>query len=76
MGEATVPVPFRPKHDWSYLEGRDPRQRRSVATIMTDEWVGFKEIGKEFEGGHRTVNHHKDGASVIKPIPRSERGGP
>src|SRR5262249_39801408 len=28
------------------------------ATIMTDEWVSYRGIGKEFAGGHRTVNHH------------------
>ncbi len=27
------------------------------ATIMTDEFVSYKGIGKHFEGGHHTVNH-------------------
>lgn len=27
------------------------------ATIMTDEFKSYKGIGKEFEGGHKTVNH-------------------
>jgi transposase-like protein len=29
------------------------------ARIMTDEFVSYKGIGKEFEGGHHTVNHGK-----------------
>ena len=27
------------------------------ATIMTDEWPSYRGIGKEFDGGHRVVNH-------------------
>lgn len=27
------------------------------STIFTDEWAAYKGIGKEFDGGHRTVNH-------------------
>lgn len=27
------------------------------ATIMTDEFKSYKGIGKEFDGGHKTVNH-------------------
>lgn len=27
------------------------------ATIMTDEWPGYRGIGNEFDGGHLTVNH-------------------
>lgn len=27
------------------------------ATIMSDEWIGYKGIGQHFEGGHQTVNH-------------------
>jgi transposase-like protein len=27
--------------------------------IMTDEWKSYRGIGKEFEGGHETVNHGK-----------------
>jgi transposase-like protein len=29
------------------------------ATIMTDEWASYKEIGKEYEGGHHVVNHSR-----------------
>lgn len=29
------------------------------STIMTDEWKSYRGIGKEFDGGHRTVNHGK-----------------
>jgi transposase-like protein len=27
------------------------------ATIVTDEWSAYRGIGKEFQGGHHTVNH-------------------
>lgn len=27
------------------------------STIMTDEWISYNGIGKEFSGGHETVNH-------------------
>ncbi len=27
------------------------------ATVYTDEWPSYRGIGKEFEGGHRVVNH-------------------
>jgi hypothetical protein len=27
------------------------------ATVVTDEWSAYTGIGKEFEGGHQTVNH-------------------
>ncbi|MGD1146545.1 MAG: IS1595 family transposase [Thermoanaerobaculaceae bacterium] len=27
------------------------------ARILTDEWAGYNGIGKEFDGGHETVNH-------------------
>lgn len=31
------------------------------STIMTDEWVAYQGIGKEFKGGHKIVNHgHKE----------------
>lgn len=29
----------------------------SSSTIMTDEWKGYRDIGKDFKGGHKTVNH-------------------
>jgi transposase-like protein len=30
------------------------------ARIMTDEWKAYQGIGKEFAGGHETVNHGED----------------
>jgi transposase-like protein len=36
------------------LENVDPS-----ATIMTDEFTSYKGIGRHFEGGHHTVNHHR-----------------
>ena len=27
------------------------------STIMTDEWRSYNGIGKDFEGGHKVVNH-------------------
>jgi len=27
------------------------------STIMTDEWMSYKGIGKNFDGGHKVVNH-------------------
>jgi hypothetical protein len=36
------------------------------ATIMTDEWPAYRGIGRDFNGGHRFVNHgvkqYADGA--------------
>jgi len=29
----------------------------SSARIVTDEWAAYRGIGKEFDGGHETVNH-------------------
>ncbi len=29
------------------------------ATIYTDEWFGYRGIGKEFRGGHETVSHSR-----------------
>lgn len=31
----------------------------TTATIMTDELPAYRGIGKEFEGGHKTVNHSR-----------------
>jgi len=28
-----------------------------TSTIITDEWTGYNGIGKDFDGGHLTVNH-------------------
>jgi transposase-like protein len=27
------------------------------ATLMTDEWASYRVVGREFKGGHETVNH-------------------
>jgi hypothetical protein len=27
------------------------------AAIVTDKWASYREIGKEFAGGHEVVNH-------------------
>jgi len=27
------------------------------STIMTDEWRGYRGVGRDFDGGHETVNH-------------------
>ena len=32
-------------------------QVEKASTILTDDWVSYRGIGKEFDGGHQIVNH-------------------
>jgi len=43
--------------DGKTLKGNIKRMVNKDSTIMTDEWKSYKGIGKEFTGGHWTVNH-------------------
>ncbi len=45
------------------LKGAIKEMVHKDSTIMTDEWASYKGIGKEFLGGHKTVNHN-DGEFV------------
>ncbi len=49
------------------------------AALHTDEWAGYKTVGKEFAGGHHVVNHGKreyarEGVTINSA--ESFRGGP
>lgn len=43
--------------DAKTLKGEIRKRVDQGSMIVTDEWTSYRGIGKEFEGGHRTVNH-------------------
>lgn len=48
------------KHvDAKTLKGAIKEMCHKESRIMTDEWASYRGIGKEFKGGHQTVNHGK-----------------
>jgi transposase-like protein len=43
--------------DATSLKGAIRKVVDPTAAIVTDEWIAYQGIGKEFKGGHHTVNH-------------------
>ena len=43
--------------DAKTLKGTIKDMVHKDSTIMTDEWASYQGIGKDFKGGHETVNH-------------------
>jgi len=43
--------------DAKTLKGAVKEMVHKNSTIMTDEWASYTGIGKDFKGGHKTVNH-------------------
>jgi transposase-like protein len=39
------------------LKGAVRKLVSKSSTVMTDEWASYAGLGKDFEGGHKTVNH-------------------
>jgi len=45
--------------DGATLKGNIKKHVDPKSRIVTDEWKGYKGIGKDFQGGHQAVNHGK-----------------
>jgi transposase-like protein len=41
------------------LKGAIRENVNRASTIMTDQWPSYRGIGKEYDGGHKVVNHSK-----------------